>query len=77
MVTSSVMLLALSVGLPGTLTGIAVIVAVFRAEKDSLADIIRAAVRTPSTSPAEQPLGEDGEVGSVRISASTRSRRKS
>jgi hypothetical protein len=53
MVTSSLILLALSVGLPGTLTGIAVIVAVFRAEKGSLADIIRAAVRAPSASPAE------------------------
>lgn len=75
MVTPSVVLLALSVGLPGTLTGVAVIVAVFRAERDSLADIIRAAVRTPS--PAEQPLAEDGKVGPVRIPASTRARRKS
>jgi hypothetical protein len=45
MVTSSVILVALSVGLSGVLTGVAVIVAVFRADKGDLVEIVRAAVK--------------------------------
>jgi hypothetical protein len=50
--TSSVILIALSVGLPGFLTGVAVIVAVCRAEKKDLAEIVSAAVKTRAVSPA-------------------------
>jgi hypothetical protein len=50
--TSSVILIALSVGLPGFLTGVAVIVAVCRAEKKDLAEIVSAAVKTRVASSA-------------------------
>jgi hypothetical protein len=52
MAASSVILIALSVGLPGFLTGVAVIVAVCRADKRDLAEIIRAAVKIRAASSA-------------------------
>lgn len=50
--TSSVILIALSVGLPGFLTGVAVIVAVCRADKGDLVEIVRAAVKIRAASSA-------------------------
>jgi hypothetical protein len=50
--TSSVILIALSVGLQGFLTGVAVIVAVCRAEKKDLVEIVSAAVKTRVVSSA-------------------------
>ncbi len=52
MAASSVLLIAFSVGLPGFLTGVAVIVAVCRAEKKDLVEIVRAAVKIRAASSA-------------------------
>jgi hypothetical protein len=55
MAASSLILIAFSAGLPGFLTGVAVIVAVCRAEKKDLVEIVRAAVKLRTTSSAIPP----------------------
>lgn len=52
MVASPIVVMALSVGVPGCLVGVAVIVAVCRAKKEDLPQIMRALMRTRTPSPA-------------------------
>jgi hypothetical protein len=53
--TSSVILIALSVGIPGFLTGAAAIVAVCRADKNDLVEIVRALMKMRTDSSAAHP----------------------
>jgi hypothetical protein len=53
--TPPVILIALSVGMPGFLMGIAAIVAVCRADKHDLVEIVRALMKVRTTPPGTRP----------------------
>lgn len=53
--TPSVVLIALSVGIPGFLTGVAAIVAVCQADRKDLVEIVRALMKMRTASSAVHP----------------------
>jgi hypothetical protein len=63
MAASSVILIAFSVGLPGFLTGVAVIVAVCRAEKKDLVEIVRAAAKIRAASSSRSRTLDGPQTG--------------